>query len=146
MDQSSSRILKINNENKTDLHSQDLVPAFYLPEPNTLREFADLPRHPPNIVPTSKVKGKRLVMPKLSLTLGVQKGFIGAIVRTVRNVPPCVWVINQHSEEITVVVSKYKPDRLLTGVELNASATGAGLNVTTTVNYRQWPHLTLSRC
>ncbi|KAK1142074.1 hypothetical protein N8T08_008156 [Aspergillus melleus] len=56
------------------------------------------------------------------------KGLLGAIVRTAQRIPPCVWVINKHSEEITVTISKYRPNRLLTGVGLNASATGAGLD------------------
>jgi hypothetical protein len=57
----------------------------------------------------------------------------GAAVRKLKNIPDCVWVINQHSEEITVVVSKYKPNRLLTGMGLSASPNGVGLNFETTV-------------
>jgi hypothetical protein len=41
--------------------------------------------------------------------------------------------VNQHDEEITVVVSKYAPNRMLSGVALNASATGAGIEFITTV-------------
>jgi hypothetical protein len=48
-------------------------------------------------------------------------------------VPPCVWVINQQVEDITVVVSKYRPNRLLTDGGVSASSTGGGLNFGTTV-------------
>lgn len=47
--------------------------------------------------------------------------------------PPCVWVINQHIEDITVVVSKYRPNRLLTDGGASASSTGGGLNFSATV-------------
>jgi hypothetical protein len=56
------------------------------------------------------------------------------MVRTVQKIPACVWVVNQHTEEITVVVSKYRPNRLLSGGGINASTTGAGLSFTTTVS------------
>lgn len=54
------------------------------------------------------------------------KGLAGALARTLKGIPPCVWVRNQHDDEITVVVSKYRPKRLLSGVEVNLSATGGG--------------------
>lgn len=54
------------------------------------------------------------------------QGVAGALARTLKGIPPCVWVINQHDDEITVVVSKYRPNRLLSGVEINLSATGGG--------------------
>jgi hypothetical protein len=38
-----------------------------------------------------------------------------------------------YNEEITVVVSKYAPDRQLSGGGINASATGGGLNINATV-------------
>jgi len=50
-----------------------------------------------------------------------------------QGIPPHVWVVNQCNEEITVVVSRYRPDRVLSGVGVNASATGAGLDFSTTV-------------
>ncbi|KAL4881852.1 caspase domain-containing protein [Aspergillus karnatakaensis] len=58
------------------------------------------------------------------------KGFVGALIRF--NKPCCVWVINEHDEEITVVVSKYAPNRILTGVGLNASPVGGGFDITST--------------
>lgn len=64
----------------------------------------------------------------------VLQGIFGALSRTVRKIPPCVWVVNEHSEEITVVISKHRPSRLWSGADLNASATGAGLNFSTTVS------------
>lgn len=51
-----------------------------------------------------------------------------------RRVPPCVWVVNEHSEEIIVVISQYRPSRLWSGTDLNASASGAGLGFSTTVS------------
>ncbi|KAG9569651.1 hypothetical protein KCU71_g2205, partial [Aureobasidium melanogenum] len=62
-----------------------------------------------------------------------QRGSLGALMRLAQGVPPHVHVVNQHNEEITVVVSKYRPDRMLSGLGINASATGAGLNFSTTV-------------
>jgi hypothetical protein len=50
-----------------------------------------------------------------------------------QGIPPYVWVVNQHNEEITVVVSRYRPDRVLSDMGVNASATGAGLDFSTTV-------------
>lgn len=62
------------------------------------------------------------------------QGIFGALSRTVRRPPPCVWVVNEHSEEITVVISQYRPSRLWSGTDLNASASGAGLGFSTTVS------------
>lgn len=61
------------------------------------------------------------------------QSLIGTIIRTTKHIPPCVWVVNQHTDEITVVVSKYRPNRMLTGVGLNASPTGGGLDISATV-------------
>jgi len=55
------------------------------------------------------------------------------MIRTMKGIPSCVWVINEHSEEITVVVSKYRPNRLLSGGGIGASATGLDLSLSTTV-------------
>ncbi|KAL3429046.1 hypothetical protein BDV09DRAFT_190463 [Aspergillus tetrazonus] len=60
------------------------------------------------------------------------RGFFGALLRA--NKPSCVRVVNDHDEEITVVVSKYVPNRMLSGVALNTSAMGAGIEFTTTVH------------
>lgn len=57
------------------------------------------------------------------------KGFFGAVLRAGQGIPPCIWVINEHTEQITVVVSKLRPSRLWTGSELNASATGGGVTL-----------------
>ncbi|OQE34599.1 hypothetical protein PENCOP_c017G01337 [Penicillium coprophilum] len=82
------------------------IAAVDLKEPEMM---ADVPRYPPRREPTPK-------------------GIFGAAVRKLKNIPPCVWVVNLHSEEITVVVSKYKPNRLLTGMGLSASPNGVGVN------------------
>ncbi|KZL69873.1 hypothetical protein CI238_10755, partial [Colletotrichum incanum] len=60
-----------------------------------------------------------------------QRGVYTTLVRTLRKVPAFLWVVNEHDEEITVVVAKYRPNRLLKGVGINASATGGGLNYET---------------
>lgn len=57
------------------------------------------------------------------------------VIRAARGIPACVWIINRHSEKITVVVSKYGPNRLLSGVEATGSATGGGLKYSTTVSH-----------
>ncbi|KAK7446454.1 hypothetical protein CaCOL14_010863 [Colletotrichum acutatum] len=56
------------------------------------------------------------------------RGGFGAIYRTIRSIPPCVWVVNEHNEEIHVVVSKYRPSRMLTDGGANVSATGVALD------------------
>ncbi|KAF7593596.1 hypothetical protein BBP40_011216 [Aspergillus hancockii] len=85
--------------------------AAELPEPETVVEWADALAYPLD---------------------SVSKGLFGAIVRTTKSIPPCIRVVNQHSEEITVVVSKYRPNRMLSDIGLNASATGAGVQFGTT--------------
>ncbi|KAI1118246.1 hypothetical protein F5Y14DRAFT_257191 [Nemania sp. NC0429] len=88
------------------------VSASDLPAPEMTKEWKNLPSRPPRVA--------------------APKGFFGAVVRTVRRVPPCVWIINQHTEEITVVVSKYRPNRLLTGGGIDASVGGGGINFSAT--------------
>ncbi|KAK2729490.1 hypothetical protein CKAH01_10173 [Colletotrichum kahawae] len=62
----------------------------------------------------------------------VPKGSFGALLRKLKGVPACVWVVNQHDEEITVVVSKHRPCRMLTGFEVNLSTTGGGIGLSQT--------------
>ncbi len=50
-----------------------------------------------------------------------------------QGISACVWVVNQHSEEITVVVSRYRPNRLLSGIDISGSSTGVGASYSTTV-------------
>ncbi|KAK4207641.1 hypothetical protein QBC37DRAFT_298299, partial [Rhypophila decipiens] len=57
------------------------------------------------------------------------KGFFGAGLRASQGVPSRIWVTNEHTEQITVVVSKLRPSRLWTGFGLNASATGGGITL-----------------
>ncbi|KAK8244645.1 caspase domain-containing protein [Phyllosticta capitalensis] len=60
------------------------------------------------------------------------RGTIGAIIRTAKGIPPYVWVVNEHDEDILVVVSKYRPNRMLSGGGVNASTTGAGIDLNST--------------
>ncbi|KAK8255726.1 caspase domain-containing protein [Phyllosticta capitalensis] len=60
------------------------------------------------------------------------RGTIGAIIRTATGIPPYVWVVNEHDEDILVVVSKYRPNRMLSGGGVNASTTGAGIDLNST--------------
>ncbi|KAG4252878.1 hypothetical protein FPRO03_08327 [Fusarium proliferatum] len=57
---------------------------------------------------------------------------VGGIIRKIKGIEPFIWVVNKHDEEILVVVSKHRPRRLLTEVGVEASATSAGLNFSTT--------------
>ncbi|KAK4194021.1 caspase domain-containing protein [Triangularia verruculosa] len=86
------------------------IRAEQLPAPESTAEWRILPASPPQS----------------------QKGIFGAGLRATQGIPACVWVVNQHSEEIMVVVSKYRPNRLVLGAGLSASSTGAGANYTTT--------------
>ena len=47
--------------------------------------------------------------------------------------PPKVWVVNNSSDDIQVVVSKYRPNRIVSAGGINVSATGGGANLETTV-------------
>lgn len=57
----------------------------------------------------------------------------GRLSRTLKKVQPFVWIVNQHSEPITVVVSQFGPNWELSGVGINASATGAGFDLSLSV-------------
>ncbi|KAF3491640.1 uncharacterized protein GIQ15_01157 [Arthroderma uncinatum] len=89
------------------------TPSNDLPPPESLTEWAHLPPLPPDLDPSPR-------------------GMMGALTRVVRRIPPCVWVVNQHIEEVTVVVSKYHPNRILTGGGINASISGAGIDLSST--------------
>ncbi|PYI19447.1 hypothetical protein BO99DRAFT_384495 [Aspergillus violaceofuscus CBS 115571] len=91
---------------------EEPMAANEVPEPDADASWRALPSQPS-------------VVPRAS------KGRIGALVRAAKGIPPCVWVVNQHSEEITVVVSKYRPNRLVSGGGISASSTGAGVNIST---------------
>ncbi|EKJ71892.1 hypothetical protein FPSE_07895 [Fusarium pseudograminearum CS3096] len=105
-----------SNSNQNDINEVEEAAerraASDLPSPESVEGYDDLPRYPPGSP--------------------VPKGYGGALIRTLKGIPPCVWIINQHDEDITVVVSKYRPNRLLSGAEVNASATGGGLNFSST--------------
>ncbi|CAM1504859.1 Fc.00g024500.m01.CDS01 [Cosmosporella sp. VM-42] len=88
------------------------IAASDLPGPETVEGWAGLPTYPPETP--------------------IKKGIVSAILRTIHNIPPCVWVTNLHVDDITVVVSRYRPSRLLTGVEVNVSPSGGGLGFSTT--------------
>ncbi|KAK9318910.1 hypothetical protein V1517DRAFT_311184 [Lipomyces orientalis] len=47
-------------------------------------------------------------------------------------IPNAVWVQNMHTDEISVVVSQYGPNRQISGAGVTASATGGGLSYNTT--------------
>ncbi|OCK75943.1 hypothetical protein K432DRAFT_307482, partial [Lepidopterella palustris CBS 459.81] len=60
-------------------------------------------------------------------------GVIRATKRLVQGIPPCIWIKNQHTGEITVIASKFKSNRLLTSRGLQESAQDGGLNLEATV-------------
>ncbi|KAL2833767.1 caspase domain-containing protein [Aspergillus cavernicola] len=84
------------------------IPAAELPSPDAVSNYQDIPPFSPAM------------------------GAIGAVYRATKGIPPCIWVINQHSEEITVVVSKYRPNRQLSGAGLAVSGAGGGFDFQTT--------------
>jgi hypothetical protein len=130
----------VGEEDQLKQHS---LPAAELPSPETTEEWKGLPSRPQG-GPVSKV-GATSLQARISMLMFAQKGRIGAIIRSIKGIPPCVWVINQHVEDITVVVSKYKPNRLLTGGGLQVSSTGGGVNFSATVCYCivyiRWPFM-----
>ncbi|KAF5676180.1 Caspase domain-containing protein [Fusarium heterosporum] len=107
MDHSEQPEIQLEGENEFE----QLMPAIQLPAPGTAGELEDLPLYPPE--------------------LGGTKGWVRGVHRTLTGVPSCVWVINEHDQEITVVVAKDGPHRLVTGGGLEASASGGGLNLET---------------
>ncbi|KAK2051830.1 hypothetical protein LY76DRAFT_688178 [Colletotrichum caudatum] len=60
------------------------------------------------------------------------RGNIGAFIRRAKGIPACVWVVNEHDEDISVVVSKYRPNRMLSSGGVNVSTTGAGIDLSST--------------
>ncbi|KAH0548312.1 hypothetical protein GP486_007994, partial [Trichoglossum hirsutum] len=107
--------LASDTTNDSGYQSEGLpIPAGSLPEPEDVKEWTGLPRLPPSLEPT-------------------EKGTVGGVVRLVKRVPLCVWVINEHSEEITVVVSQYAPNRILGSVGASYPTAGGafGFNTTT---------------
>ncbi|EWC47838.1 hypothetical protein DRE_02720 [Drechslerella stenobrocha 248] len=60
---------------------------------------------------------------------GLQDRASGLFSLLQRNSNPFIWIINRHSEEITVVVSQYGPNRQLSEAGLEGSATGGGFNL-----------------
>lgn len=53
---------------------------------------------------------------------------IGTAIKEMVKGPKCIWVENQHDKSICVVVSSFKPYRILTEGGINASADGGGVN------------------
>lgn len=107
--------------------------AIDLPAPEETEDYAALPDTPPHaeltfVSSASSNLERRVTMPK-----SLFKGALDGSWRFIRGIPACVWVVNMHKEEITVLVSKYGPNRQLSGGGINASATGGGLNINTTV-------------
>jgi hypothetical protein len=49
----------------------------------------------------------------LQVQAAASKGLIGAAIRTLKSIPPYVWVVNEHDEHIKVVVSRYRAHRML---------------------------------
>jgi hypothetical protein len=102
-----------NTADGTSEHQAAVSPTK-LPPPELVTDKLDIPSLPPGLDPAPK-------------------GVISGIIRAYQKVPPCVWVVNQHTEEITVVVSKYRPNRILTEGGINASFPAAGANLSATV-------------
>jgi hypothetical protein len=54
-------------------------------------------------------------------------------VQAVKAMPPHIWVINQHAEDITIVVSKYRRGHRLSGATPDTSDTGGDVKFSNTV-------------
>ncbi|KAJ5743847.1 hypothetical protein N7533_008717 [Penicillium manginii] len=81
--------------------------------PSMLSEAQDLPELPPHLLPASR-------------------GYLSRTINRIKGIPACIWVVNEHTEAITVVVSQYRPSRLWTEAGLNISTTGVGFDLSTT--------------
>lgn len=58
---------------------------------------------------------------------GPKRPFLQKLYKFFRRPPSCIWVRNNASEDIIVVVSKFGPFRTLAGAELTGSPAGGGL-------------------
>lgn len=61
--------------------------------------------------------------------IGAERGVRDGFRRMFKDVPPFVWVINAHSEEITVTVARESPTRYLKQLELQAGMTSGGASI-----------------
>ncbi|PYH30985.1 uncharacterized protein BO87DRAFT_461838 [Aspergillus neoniger CBS 115656] len=104
----ATRLRGLLDSSYNDSHSPH-KPIF----PSMFSETQDLPDLPPHLNPETR-------------------GLVGQALRSIQGIPACVWVVNEHTEAITVVVSQYRPSRLWTDAGLNASTTGVGFDLSTT--------------
>ena len=86
-----------------------------------------LPEEAPTFQSASGVRYQYLHS-QSSIDRAVQ-GPAGATARAIKGIPPWVWVTNKHSQAITVVVSQFKPCRIVTKSGISASTTGGGIDV-----------------
>lgn len=93
--------------------------------------------------PEMTEEGKDLYSHLRGATTEAKSG-LGQFIRFVKRVPPYVWVINQHTEEITVVVNKFRPNRQLSNIGVGVSIPGGSLDIGTTVWYPNLPCTSLN--
>jgi hypothetical protein len=73
------------------LQSQKSNPGSQLPAPEVLEEWSEISAELKNVANVEA------------------KGMLGGIMRTLKGFSKCVWIVNQQSEEITVVISRSTP-------------------------------------
>lgn len=94
---------------------QKVIPGSQLPAPEDMEEWSEI---------SAELKNAANVE---------AKGMLGGIMRKLKAIPKCVWFVNQHNKEITVVVSQFSPNFNLSEVGINAAPTRGGFNFTRTV-------------
>ncbi|RSL79939.1 hypothetical protein CEP52_017457 [Fusarium oligoseptatum] len=107
--------------------SVSLVPLLALDEGQEPREL----RAEELLLPEEAVHGQDLP-PRSPYLEQVTRGAIGAIIRAAKGIQPFVWVVNEHDEDILVVVSKYRPNMVLSGGGMTVSTTGVGIDFSST--------------
>ncbi|KAL4744708.1 caspase domain-containing protein [Aspergillus terricola var. indicus] len=113
-------------ETKPPLHVPDI------PTPEVVPTSEELPCYPPWITEKWEVLNREQGTDETGAgEWGVGRGAIAAGYRAMRNIPPCVWVVNLHTEQITAIVSKYRPNRILSGGGVSLSTNGAGFELNT---------------
>ncbi|PYI32683.1 hypothetical protein BP00DRAFT_340756 [Aspergillus indologenus CBS 114.80] len=110
--QDESLALRTASQERQHQVARNPSQAFLNDTSSLLSDEQELPALPPHLLPESR-------------------GYLGQALRSIQRVPACVWVVNEHTEAITVVVSQYRPSRLWTEARLNVSTTIVGFDVST---------------
>ena len=115
---------------KFTLEPPPRVPASSVPAPEDTREWKRLE----GVESPKDLQSMMTAMSLYDADLATEKSIFGHARRVAQKIPPCVWVVNQHTEVIKVAVSQFGSYRKVTDVGVDASATGVGFNLSLAVS------------